>query len=262
VIENINDNELQKNELLYDTLLKRRQIRLFEKRMKTDNKMLNGRKKIGELHHYRRYIIERKKLDYLYQTGRLMAEDNLPEVIRELDIYYLITKLSLYGTALSFQRVSSKKQYDWNEFKAGITDFLKHSKYATHPVVELSATCVTLLEMRDSKTYLKLLTLLDKHAESISTHMLKSFYNTANIHCASQISLGHLEYNKKMFDLQKIMHEKNLFVEGDFIQIGQIKNMVTMACRVEEYDWAREILETNLFRSIKLIPFMTSTLAC
>jgi len=243
VFQNINKNDLQKNELLYDTLLKRRQIRLFEKRMKNDKQTLYEQEKIDEQLHYQRYKIERKKLDYLHQTGKLFAEDNLLQIIHELDIYYLINKLSLYGTALSLQHVSSKKQYDWAQFKVGITTLSAHSPYAGHPLVELFTTCITLLETGDREAYLKLLILLDKHVESVSTYLLKSFYNTANIHCASQISLGHLEYNQKMFDLQKTMHEKNLFIEGDFIQIGQIKNMVTMACRVGEYDWAREILE-------------------
>lgn len=243
VLENIDDNELQKNELLYDVLLERRQMNLFEKHIKGDNQLLNKQERIDELHHYQRYIIERKRLDYLYQTGKLFVEDNLPQIIHELDIHYLISKLSLYGAALSLRHVSSKKQYDWERFKVGATALLQYSSYAQHPVVELFATCITLLETNDSEAYLKLLALLDKHAESISTYLLKSFYNTANIHCARQISLGNLEYNEKMFDLQKIMHEKNLFVENNFIEIGQIKNMVTMACRVEAYDWAREILE-------------------
>lgn len=243
VLENVDNNELQKNELLYDSLLKRRQMHLFEKHIKGDNQLLDKQRKVDELHHYQRYTIERKRLDYLHQTGKLFAEDNLPQIIHELDIHYLISKLSLYGAALSLQHVSSKKQYDWERFKMGTMALLQYSAYAQHPVVELFATCITLLETNDSETYLKLLSLLDKHVESISTYLLKSFYNTANIHCAAQISLGHLEYNEKMFDLQKIMHEKNLFVEGGFIQIGQIKNMVTMACRVEKYSWAREILD-------------------
>jgi len=243
VVENINNNELQKNELLYDTLLKRRQIRLFEKRMRGDKRTLYEQERVGELFHYQQYTVERKRLDYLFQTGKLAMEDNLPEIIHKLDIYYLIHKLSLYGTALSLRHVSSKKQYDWEQLKIGITALLEHSPYARYPLVELFAACIALLETGDSDAYLKLLALLDEHAKTISTYLLKFFYNTANVYCARQISLGHLEYNKKMFDLQKIMHEKNLFVENNFIQIGQIKNMVTMACRVEEYDWAREILE-------------------
>jgi len=46
-----------------------------------------------------------------------------------------------------------------------------------------------------------------------------------------------------MFDLQKIMYEKNLIAEGSFVNAQQIKNIVTLACKVEEYDWAREALE-------------------
>jgi len=243
VAENISNDELQKNELLYDTLLKRRQIRLFEKRMKGDNRILDEQKKVDELHHYQRYIIERKQMDYLYQTGRLVAEDNLPKIISELDTYYLLSKLSLYSTALSLQHASSKKQYDSEVFKAGISELMKRPEYARHPIVELFITSVTLLETKNNDTYTKLLALLDEHAEIVPIYLMKSFYGTANVYCAGQIILGHVKYNQKVFDLMKIMHDKNLFVEDNFIQIGQIKNMVTVACRVEEYDWAEEILD-------------------
>ncbi len=243
VIENINKKELQKNELLYNILLGRRQISLFERRIKGDKQSLDEQKKIDENYHYRKYSIEKEQLNYLHQTGKLIAKDNLPEVVCELDMYYLINKLSLYNTALSLQYASSKKQYNREELKLGIAPLLKHPKYAKHPIAQLFYACITLLEANDTKTYLRLLALLDKHTESVPTHLLKTFYATANVHCAGQIRLGYLEYNKKMFDLQKIMHEKNLFIEDNFIQLGQIKNMVTMACRVEEYDWARKVLE-------------------
>ncbi len=243
VAESINNDELQKNELLYDTLLKRRQIRLFEKRMKGDYQTLEEQKKIDEIHHYQKYTIERKKMDYLYQTGRLVIEDNLPKIVNELDTYYLLSKLSLYSTALSLQHVSSKKQYDKDEFKAGISELMKRLQYAGHPIVELFTTSVVLLETNNNDAYTKLLKLLDKHADVVPIYLMKSFYGTANVYCVGQIISGQVEYNKKMFDLLKIMHEKNLFVEDNFIQIGQIKNMVTAACRVEEYDWAEEILE-------------------
>jgi len=243
VTENINNNELQKNELLYDSLLKRRQVRLFEKHMKGDNQTLDEQQKIDELYHYRRYTIERKEMDYLHQTGRLVTEDNLPKIVSELDTYYLLNKLSLYSTALSLQHVSSKKQYNRDEFKAGTDELMNQPRYAQHPIAQLFAACITLLETSDNEAYVKLLVLLDEHADIVPIYLLKSFYGTANVYCVGQIIFGHIEYQKKMFDLNKIMHDKNLFVEDNFIQIGQIKNMVTVACRVEEYNWAEEILE-------------------
>jgi len=211
--------------------------------MKVDRHSLDEQVKKDELHHYRQHTVERKTMEYLHQTGKLMAEDNLHEIVRQLDMYYVISKLSLYNTALSLKSVSSGKEYDWTKFKSGTNALLKNSQYAQHPIVQLFETCITLLEIRDNKSYLKLLSLLDQYAEVVPTYLLKSFYNTANVYCAGQITFGHLEYNKKMFDLMRIMHEKNLFIEGGFIQIGQIKNMVTLACRVEEYGWAGEILE-------------------
>jgi len=144
VIENIEKNELQKNELLYDSLLKRRQIRLFEKRMRVDKQTLYEQEKVDELFHYQQYTIERKKLDYLFQTGKLGMEDNLPEIIHKLDIYYLINKLSFYNTALSLQHVSSKKQYDMDELKVGAVHLLEHPKYAQYPLVQLFSACVTM----------------------------------------------------------------------------------------------------------------------
>lgn len=242
-IENMDDNEMYKYKLLYKTLLERKQFRLFNKRIKADKHTLNDDSMKDEIHHYKSYQMERSMLNYLHQNGKLPVEDNLNDIIYHLDIYYLLNKQILYNTALSLRHTSSEKEHDFDAIKSTISPLLNLPQYANHPIAMLFNANTELLETSNRDTYLRLLDLLDTYASITPPHLLRSFYATANVYCASQIGFGHLEYIKDAFDLYKIMHEKNLLIDNNFISIREIKNMITVACRVGKFDWAKQVLE-------------------
>lgn len=241
MIEALAENDDSQTELLQKKLLEKKQFRLFNRDINKRRKQLNGQLK--DLEYYTHlYKIESGKLDYLYRSGKWIKEDNLPELMESLDIYYLLNRLSLHLTALSFQDISAAKSYDFY-----VIDTLKAladlRQYAHHPLIQIYRTIIDLMETKSHDIYLQLIDLLDSHEDLISADNLNDFYTAATNFCVHKVKTGDFNYYRHIFDLYRIMDNKNLLLENNIMPAGKLKNMVSTGCRVREFDWAAELID-------------------
>lgn len=158
-----------------------------------------------------------------------------------LDIYYLLNRLSLHLTALSFQDISAAKSYDFY-----VIDTLKAladlPQYVRHPLIQIYRTIIDLMETKSHDIYLQLIDLLDSHEDLISADNLNNFYTVATNFCIHKVKTGDVDYYRHIFDLYRIMDNKNLLLENNIIPAGKLKNMVSTGCRVREFDWATKLI--------------------
>jgi len=240
--EVLKNDEASKSELLYTQLLERKQLTLFNRHINKNKKRLNNLPTKSIQQYEQIYKIETNIFTALYRDGQLLVKDNLSEVNRSLDIYYLLNKLNLHASAVSLLRVSGKKEYDFSSMEA-VNKLLDISEYAEHPLVVLSQTNIELLKNQDSEVYDRLLMLLDRYAEAVPTHLLRNYYSAAISYCAAMAWADRLGYAEKMFDLFTIMHNKNLLIEDNFIYVGKLKNMTTVGCQLSKFEWVEHIIE-------------------
>jgi len=231
-----------KTELLQDELLARKQFLLFNRNVKKDKKQADKRGVQDIDYHNHYYKIEQGVLNHLHQSGQLADSDNLPLLNYHLDIYYIISKLSLHLTALSLSEVSDKKSYDFSPMKSVLALAELHN-YAQHPLIQVYLVIVKMMEERDEEAYKYLLELLEQYESSIHRKDLGGFYTIAAVFCARQIVRGNLMDHRNLFELYQVMHNKDLLREGEFMDIHKLKNLVTLSCRVQEFDWATDVIE-------------------
>jgi len=242
-IQNLKKSDDHKCDLLYPELLARKQYQSFNRHIKKDKAALDKADNRGTEYYAQKYKIEKSVRDYLYQSGRFFTkEDNLPDLIQNLDMCYALDKLDLHITALSMVHVPGKETYDLTSMDA-ITPLLNLPQYVDSPLIILYQANINLMKTETELAYSDLLNYLNQYESVVPIDVLKGFYVSTANYFAEQISRGKLEYNKKMFELYKIMHDKNLLIEKDFIPTIRLKNMVTMGCRVEEYEWAKATIE-------------------
>ncbi len=238
----VKENKSYRCEPLYDTLLKRRQHRLLNKHLKKHEEELAQQKEKDTAYYAHRSKVEQVTFDYLHQSDQLMKKDNLPDLIHSLDMNYLLNKLELQLTALTMPHIFGKKEYDLSSMTA-MTALLDLPQYAEHPLIILYRASVALTETKSDEAYFNLLNLLEQYEPLVPTSMLKGFYITAVNHCATKIASVALEYIKNVFNLYKIMDAKKILIDNGFISRSDLKNIVTAACRVEEFTWAKEAIE-------------------
>ena len=241
-IQALKTNVSYKCELLYDTLLKRQQYWLLNRHLTKHKKELSQQKEKDTAYYAHQAKVEKVNFNYLHYSGQLIQEDNLPDLIFSTDLHYLLDKLELQITALSMQYLPGKKEYDLSSMKA-TTSLLNLPQYAGHPLIILYRANIVLMETESEEAYADLLLLVEQYESLVPITILKNFYTTAINYCVAQIHFGVLDYVKNMFNLYKLMDSKNLLIDNGFISANDLKNIVTAACRVEEFVWAEEAIE-------------------
>jgi len=240
VIEGLEEHQTYYNDILFQKILEKQQFKLFNRYVKRNKKQLatQTKKDIRDYKHLDK--IERNVLDYLYLNGQLNQQDNLPELIYNMDIAYIIDKLSFHITLLYLEGVNSKKRDD-SSFEA-IVALTNLPQYASHPLIRIYQAAIDLTKTQSEDAYNKFLRLLDTHTLSISKKDLKGFYQSAANFCSRQIQTGKFGYQNS-FELYKIMDEKNLLIEANRIPVNKLKVMVAAGCRVDEFDWVIQMIE-------------------
>ena len=239
-IEALHENAAYRSDLLYQKLLDKRQFKLFNRHLKKDKKQLEATSQKGINYYAQGQKMESNVLDYLHRSGKLYKEDNLQDLVYQMDIHYFLDKLSRYITLLALEG-ATQKTYDTSAMEA-TSHLLDLPQYERHPLIQVYRTTIHLMQQQSETTYRHLLELLDNYAALIPEKDLSGFYIVATNFCVRQIKKGLFSY-ENMFDLYKVMDEKNLLIEGDFIPVNKLKNTITAACRIHHFEWAESAIK-------------------
>ncbi len=242
IIIALEENSACEKELLYSKLLEKKQFNVMSRQLNKDKKNIEATRVKGIKTYNYAFRVEEGLLDFYYQNGRLMDEDNIDELVSYLDINYLLNKLSLQLAALSMSRVYAKKKFNIDSISA-IDDLLNIEAYSAIPLVKVYSVAVDLMKTNTSEDYQRLLHLLDVYQTEIPHKNLVDFYVVAVNFCLYHLRKGKLEYNRKLFELYKRQDEKNLLLEGNLLPISKFRNLVGISCRLGEFEWALTFIE-------------------
>jgi len=240
VVEGLEEHQAYYNDILLQKILMKKQFKLFNRYVKRNKKQLKTQSKKDIQYYEHLQKIEKKVLEYLYLNGQLNIKDNLPKLNYNLDMTYIIDKFSLHITLLHLEEVTLKK-YDASSIEA-MEKLINLPQYAVHPLICIYLAIIDFTKAPNEASYHQLLLLLDIHTSAISKENLNGFYVLATNFCIRQIQTGEFDY-RQLFDLYKIMYEKDLLIENNFISINKLKTVVAVGCRVGEFEWIMGIVE-------------------
>jgi len=228
-----------KNKLLYKELLSKKQYALFNRHINKEKKVLESQDKIDLEFHNNALVVEEAVLNYAHQNSNVGEVNNLNSYNYQLDVQYILKKLGLYITMLA-NEVAVEKKYNKTSMKA-LSTIIQLPEYQTHTLINLNQSTVNLIIDQDKNAFNNLLLLLDKQWKEVTKDDLNGFYNVSINYCAQQLRKGENTY-KNMFDIYKVMHEKDLLVEGNVFPESKLKIIVAVCCRVKEFEWAKKII--------------------
>lgn len=238
-IKQLNDKPAEKRALLYEALLEKKQFALLKKRLHNDKKKLQLIKRKDADYYNQIRTIENFNFKTLHQTGLITKQDNIEIINKNLDLYYILEKLSLKMSMLTVEQIT-QRNFDYSSF-ASIEHYIKKQGFNTNAAIQACLAMVHLLEQKTEKHYKHLLDLLNKFQNKISVEILIGGYNIAVNFCSYNLKRGIFSH-QHTFDLHYILDEKNLLLEEDFMPVNKLKNLVAIACRVNEFNWATKIL--------------------
>ena len=239
-IEALEENQVYRSDLVYQKLLEKRQYALFQRKMKQEEKILAAQAEKDLTHHSRCDVLEKSRLDYLHQTGKIYQKNNISEMLHHSNMRYFLQQLNLYVTVLSLEQISD------NEFDKSSLDIalqlLDLPQYADAPMLQVYKATIHLMKTPNDVTCHILLDLLAQHAAHIPKSDLNGFYSTVTNFYIRQILIGQASY-RDLFEVYRVMESHDLLVEEGFVPAGKLKNVIIAACRVSEFEWSKNILE-------------------
>lgn len=240
--EALKTNTACKNELILNSLIEKNQVQLFKRILTKEKKKLEV-KKCKDFEDYENaYKIESAQLNYLNQANLLLKEDNLEELNYKIDIFYILNKLDINSVSISLSKLTTDRSGDLNVIPI-LKDLLNLKKYTKHPLILLYMLSNELQTKNCEQVYQKLMLHIDKYDQFLSINALEGFYIVASNFCSYQIKKGERKYYREMFTIYQKRDEKNLLVINNNINIGTLKNLVTLSCRVDAFAWATQMIE-------------------
>jgi len=171
-------------------------------------------------------------------------DSSLQNVVDNIDRHYLSKKLKYACEIINRQNILSA-EYNLPFLEATI-EFLKKHSFEDVPAIAIYfQILLTLRESKKEQHYKKLKLLLTQHIDKFPQAELNDMYVFAQNYCIKQINVGNTDYLHELFDNYKILLEKKIIFDGKYIPQFDFKNIVTVALRLEEYDWVQDFILQN-----------------
>ncbi|GAB4413215.1 MAG: hypothetical protein OHK0039_19900 [Bacteroidia bacterium] len=196
-------------------------------------------------HHYQAYRLSLEADGYFGRQRRRAFDQNLPDVERHLDTFYLASKLQHSCEMLNRNNIIN------TAYTPQMIDHLRQAlespgnPYREVPVIAIYyRILLTLLEPETPAHYTVLETLLDTHAGQFARHEAYSMYSYALNYCTRQLNRGQQGYLEKIFQLFCSLLARDILIEAGYLAHWHVKNIVTVALRLHRYDWVRDFLDS------------------
>lgn len=243
----------------YDNMLSlRTNLKLEGVRKRGLEKLYNGI--VGELerlekmevnqsveYYYTKYQIERGLFNL--KTGNekknakfeIETELNINKISENLDCFYISEKLRLYCTLLSWKKMYQldidMDNMDWVLLKA------KDDKMNTIPPIQLyDKMQSTYVDGENTSHYYELRQMMKQYIHLFPKEELKEIYATAISYCINRVNKGDISFQRENFDLYRETIEQNIIVINSEISSTTFRNIVHIALRVGEFDWAENFI--------------------
>ncbi len=197
----------------------------------------------SSLYFYHRYKIERNFFDLTDFEIKRADKNNVEDINKYLDCFFLSEKLKFYLTILSQQNVA-KYEYDIKLMDI-IMNNLKDHPYMEIPRISLYfQACMVYLDRSDESHFYKFKDLLKKYGLNISPREAKDdLYASATNFCIYKLNHeGKQKFQKELFLLYKEMTQNGLLTVDGSISPWYYRNIVTVSLRLGEYQWIEDFI--------------------
>lgn len=195
-------------------------------------------------YYQKRYEIERQYYLMMDFNQNVNQKTNVEAISENLDFYYWIEKIKLYITTLTHKKTGNF-EYNLN-FIADILRYLE--QYPVEDVPELATyyySFLTLQDEEDTGHYHNFRRLLDKYGTLMPQEESIRLYDSALNYCTGKLNKGNRDFLEEYFAVFEEALERKIFVVNGELAIWRFNNIVGVALRLGNVDWAEEFVMKN-----------------
>ena len=236
------------NEKLAREFIDRNLIKEYEKTILKHRSYLDTVRHKEDDYFMNNFIYMEENLKYLSEIFRgkyekFLTKENLESVTNNLTYYYLLRVFKFYSVSLNTMSLYNI-EIDTSIFDNIMGNFNKNS-FNEHPVINIYYHIIlSFMEPENEVHYRTIKELVVLNDDNISrTTQIDIFINLEN-YCHRKLRSGNNNYLKESFEVYKIELERDLHLERGFISTPFFTSAVVTGCRLKEFEWVRNFIET------------------
>lgn len=243
VINRLQERKHLKQIYLLDELNEKGLDARYQRQLKKMQSSLEKVKEKDQEHFYEQYLLAKKVNSHQYSQTNRNIDAMLGGLDQNLDIFYLSEKLRNACNIVS-REITFKSTVEYPLIK-DLLHYVQQNRsyFDDHPLVSIYFKIYQILnEKEDKQFFISLIQELNEKAESLSIDEQSSMFGFCVSYCVKQINRGHHDYLQLIFDLYKSMLEKDLLLENGLLSEWRYKNLVTVSCRLKDFEWAESFI--------------------
>ena len=261
VIEELRKGQGERQFLLLSALKNRGLPEDFDREIrKIDGKTVNPglREKIPE---FGAILLDfrQQEIAFVYESERANRSQNqrLSSLTNSLDLFNSLAKLRYGAEALNRGQIvggeeEGRQFLEWVEALERGQDASQNtnrdSKLSSHRTwVRLWLDVVKMQQNpSEESVYFNLLELLEENSTVLPLSESATLYGYALNYCIRKLNEGKQAWLSHLFDLYKKLLQFRILLQGDFLPASHLKNIVTVAIRLNAFEWTADFLRDYL----------------
>ncbi len=242
-------NELKQDEVFQKILLakayRKKQIPgHFESTVKNTRKLLEKTPIQNTDWLHQKLTIEYEYYDYIASHNR-KERTNLQMVNNLLDEYFITNKLRNACLSISRKTINGEKYeiYFLNEVLEKVE---KLPILLEVPSIAIYYYCYRAITEEGSEIWFtKLRAAMADHSERFEPSEKRDIILLAINYCIRQLNTGNEYFIREAFELYRLSFSEDYLLEDKIIPESTFTNMVSLAAKLKEYQWAEDFVEAN-----------------
>ena len=198
------------------------------------------------------FLLEREIADFESLFNVRKENLNLPDTLKSLDVFYLLTKLEYTCRLLSQQSSAIPLSIQDSLLNDDhFTLLLKDRPQMIEPLILAYYQAYLILSTENGlQAYKELRKTLAAYARQIPFEQMKALQVICRNFCAQQYNQGDRSYLDELFLLYKEHLENGYLYYNEGLRPSSIKNIMTLGLKLKQFDWVYDFLEAHKSRIV------------
>lgn len=192
----------------------------------------------------KQYQIQKNYYEIIQHEFQHSKRQNLEEIDKNLDNFYLAEKLRYLCAALS-QKQRGSHEYLLSHENEIVDLIKKRNKTLTPAEAIYQQIYLTYIEGENEKHFYKLRDLLKIHGLKFHSIEGKTLYDSAINYCVKKLNQGKTEFLEQLFEMYEDYLKKELiYIDGE-LDPFHFKNIVIAGLRLGKFNWIEEFINES-----------------
>lgn len=207
-------------------------------------KQLQNRKKISGSTFYYRYRLEEIEYETLQHSSSAWSPANIEALDQNLNQFFIIEKLRVALSIFSRQKyIQIEKELP---FLKTIFQLIEEQQFLDNPIIKLYYYAVKTYQadIADEMYYALKETLLNC-IDILEPSNSRELSTIALSFCIGKINQNQTQFYRESFEWYETMLANKLLMTKEVLPSTTFRNIVLIAIRIEEFEWAQNFIEEN-----------------